>query len=137
MTRPRANTFRKDPSLKAVMQSAGVVGTPEIRMITMTWQDTAMVSSPLRSVVSFTVKDWATWYREFEAGDQLRKDNGLAVRGVGHEATDDHKVRVVTALLDSAKAVAHFKSDTLKKRMQASGVTGQAERFLFRVVRRY
>jgi hypothetical protein len=133
----RANAFGKNPSLKTVMQNAGVVGNPEMRMVTMEWQDTGMVSTPLRSIVSYTVKDWATWYQSFQSRDDLRKDNGIAVRGVGHDATDDHKVRVVTALLDSAKAVAFFKSDTLKKRMAESGVTGQPERFLFRVVRRY
>jgi hypothetical protein len=133
----RANVFGKSPSLKSVMQNAGVVGTPMMNLMMITMQDTGKISSELRSVVSFTVKDWSVWQQNFESGAQSRTDNGVAVRGYGHDAMDDHKVKVVTALMDSAKAVAYFKSDTLKKRMQASGVTGQPDRFLFRVVRRY
>jgi hypothetical protein len=133
----RANAFGKSPALKTVMQNAGVVGNPVMRMVTMEWQDTGMVSTPLRSVVSYTVKDWNTWFQSFQSREQLRKDNGIAVRGVGHDAADDHKVSVVTALVDSAKAVSFFKSDTLKKRMEESGVTGEPERFLFKVIKRY
>lgn len=133
----RAKAFAKDPSMKAVMQKAGVIGTPNITLTTMTYQDTGMISSTLRSVVSFTVKDWGVWLQHFETGAQQRKDNGVMVRAYGHDANDDHKVRVVTALVDSAMAVAYFKSDTLKKRMQESGLVGQPDRFLYRTVRRY
>ena len=133
----RANAFVKNPSHKTMMQSAGVIGTPNISMTTMTYQDTAMIASPLRSVNSFTVKDWATWLQHFETGAQQRKENGLMLRAYGHDPSDDHKVRVVTALVDSAKAVAYFKSDTLKKRMQQAGAIGQPDRFLYRTVRRY
>lgn len=133
----RANAFSKDPSLKTVMQNAGVVGKVDAKMITMEWQDTGMVSSPLRSVVSYAVKDWNTWFQKFQAGDQVRMENGLTVRGVGHDAADQNKIRVVTALVDSAKAMMFFKSDMLKKRMEEFGKTGDAERFFFRVVKRY
>lgn len=133
----KARAFAKDPGLKATMQKGGVIGTPRISLVTMTFQDTANITSNLRSAVLLTVKDWDTWFKSFQEGNQQRLDNGLAVRAYGHDATDNHKVRVVTALMDSAKAMAYFKSDTLKKRMQASGVVGQPERFLYRVVQRY
>ena len=133
----RAMAYTKDPALKAAMQKGGLIGTPKTDLMTLTWQDTAMISTPLRSVVMFTVKDWETWKTHFESGNQQRIDNGLMVRNYGHVAGDNHKVRVVTALIDSAKAVAYFKSDELKKRRQESGVTGEPERFLFRIVQRY
>ena len=133
----KAMAFVKDPSMKPVMQKAGVIGAPNVSLITMTYQDTATISSPLRSVVAFTVKDLNTWKTNFDAANQSRTDNGLTVRAYGHEANDMNKVRVVTGLIDSAKAVAYFKSDTLKKRMEASGVIGKPDRFLYRVVQRY
>lgn len=133
----KAMAFGKSLHLKATMQKGGVMGTPKIGLAAMTFQDTAGTSSNLRSAVSFTVKDWDAWFKSFQEGAQQRLENGVAPRAYGHEIADNHKVRVVTALIDSAKAVAYFKSDTLKKRMQASGVVGQPERFLYRIAHRY
>jgi len=135
----KAKAFAKDPGLKAAMKKGGVTGTPSISFITMVFQDTAVISSDIRSEATFKVKDWNAWQQAFEANDakQERMDNGLTVRAYGHDADDDHKVTVVTAVLDSAKAYAYWKSDMLKKRREAGGVTGTTERFVFRVVQRY
>jgi hypothetical protein len=83
------------------------------------------------------VKDWDAWQKAFEEGAQDRLDNGLAVRAYGHDVDDNHKVIVVTALTDVAKANAYWKSDMLKARMAAGGVIGEPERFTFRVIQRY
>jgi hypothetical protein len=133
----KAKTFSKDPKLKQAMQKAGVVGAPTINLLTAVYQDTSQISTPLRSSSMFTVKDWDTWEKNFKDGEQERKDNGVMVRVYGHDASDNHKVRVVTALLDSAKAMAYFNSDALKKRRQASGVVGDLNRFIYRIVQRY
>jgi hypothetical protein len=133
----KAMAFGKSPGLKAAMQKGGVIGAPRVGLVTLVFQDTANISTDLRSSASFTVKDWDTWLKNFQSGEQERKDNGIAVRAYGHDAADNHKVRVVTALTDSAKAVAYYKSDAIKKRMEASGVMGQPERFLYRIVQRY
>lgn len=133
----KAMAFGKSPGLKAAMQKGGVMGTPKVSLTTVLFQDTAMLSSKLRSSVTLNVKDWDAWLKNFDEGKGERLDNGLAVRGYGHDAADNHKVSVVTALVDSAKAVAYFKSDALKKRMKTSGVTGAPDRFLYRIVQRY
>ena len=133
----KAKTFAKDPGLKKAMQKGGVTGTPLFAFVTITFQDTATVSSDLRSRTTFTVKDWGAWQKAFEEGKQERIDNGITVRAFGHDADDDKKVVLVTAILDTAKAYAYYKSDMLKKRRAASGVIGEPERFLYRVVQRY
>ena len=133
----KAKAFAKDPSLKAAMQKGGVTGTPSFEFVTMTFQDTAVITSSLRSRTTFAVKDWNAWQKSFEEGKQLRMDNGLIVRAFGHDADDNNKVTVVTAVMDSAKASAYWKSDTLKKRREASGVIGEPKRFVYRVVQRY
>ncbi|MDO6430861.1 hypothetical protein Q4E93_09685 [Flavitalea sp. BT771] len=133
----KTKAFAKDPNLKKAMQKGGVIGTPLFSFVTMTFQDTAAVSSDLRSRTTFTVKDWGAWQKAFEEGKQERIDNGITVRAFGHDADDDKKVELVTALLDTAKAYAYYKSDMLKKRRAAGGVIGEPERFLFRVVQRY
>jgi hypothetical protein len=133
----KAKAFAKDPSLKQAMQKGGVKGTPIFAYTTMVFQDTANVGAVPRSMTTFTVKDWAAWEQKFLEGKQTRLDNGITVRAYGHDPDDNKKVVVVTALLDTAKANAYWKSDAFKERIAASGVIGQPERFLFNVVQRY
>jgi hypothetical protein len=133
----KAKKFAKDPSLKKAMQKGGVTGMPSFHFVTMTFQDTAVINSDIRSMTMFTVKDWDAWQKAFEEGKQERLDNGLTVRAYGHDVDDNKKVVLVTALLDTAKANAYWKSDMLKKRREASGVTSSPDRFVFRVVQRY
>jgi hypothetical protein len=133
----KAKAFAKNASLKSAMQKGGVTGKPAIDFVTMTFQDTGSVTSAIRSRTKFTVKDWASWQKAFEEGKQERLDNGLAVRAYGHDADDDKKVVLVTVVSDTAKAYSYFKSDMLKKRRAESGVIGEPERFLYRVVQRY
>jgi len=46
-------------------------------------------------------------------------------------------VSLVTAVLDTAKAFAYYKSDAIKKARAAGGVIGEPKRFLFTIVKRY
>jgi hypothetical protein len=133
----KAKAFAKGPSLKNAMKKSGVTGAPSVSFVTITFQDTADISSPFRSRTTFTVKDWDAWQKAFEDGKQERIDNGITVRAYGHDADDNKKVSLVTALIDTAKANAYWKSDMLKKRREASGVIGEPNRFVYRVVKRY
>ncbi|MBD0285193.1 MAG: hypothetical protein ICV53_04105 [Flavisolibacter sp.] len=133
----KAKAFAKNPSLKQAMQKGGVVGAPLINFTTMTYQDTGTISDELRSGTTFTVKDWDRWQRSFDSSEQTRRDNGLMLRAYGHDVDDNHKVTVVVALTDTAKAYAFWKSDQLKKLQAASGVASQPERFIYRVIKRY
>jgi hypothetical protein len=133
----KAKAFMKDPGLKEVMKKGGVVGAPEISLYTATWQDTAKIETTLRSRTSFMVKDWDAFVKAFEDGKQERTDNGITARVVGHDLDDNKKVTLVTAVSDTAKAFAYYKSDALKKRREASGVIGEPVRFLYKLAKRY
>lgn len=133
----KAKAFAKDPDLKKAMQKGGVTGAPSFSFVTMTYQDTAMIDSDIRASSKFTVKDWDAWQKTFEQHRKEGTDNGLSVRAYGHDVDDNHKVTLVTAITDSAKANAFWKSDLLKQRRAEAGVTSEPERFIFRVVRRY
>ena len=133
----KAKAFAKDPSLKQAMQKGGVIGNPSLAFTIFTFQDTVAISSPVRSLTTFSVKDWTAWQKGFAEGKQERMDNGITDRAFGHDADDSNKVTLVTAIMDSAKAAAYWKSDMLKKRRAASGVIGEPQRFLYRVVQRY
>ena len=133
----KAKAFAKDPSLKAAMHKGGVIGAPSISINTVVYQDTAKTISDLRSMTTSTVKDWDAWKTAFESNRQMRKDNGVTDRAYGHDADDNHKVTVVTAINDTAKAKAFWKSDLLKQKRAESGVVGEVKRFVYRVVQKY
>lgn len=133
----KGKAFAKNPALKQAMQKGGVVGAPMISFTVMTFQDTGMVNTDLRSRTTFTVKDWDKWQHSFDSTHQTKTDNGLVLRAYGHDADDTHKVTVVSAILDTAKAYTYWKSDMLKQRQAASGVTSKPERFLYRMAKRY
>lgn len=133
----KAKAFAKDASLKKAMEKGGVTGTPTIIHNNAVFQDTAMIGEAVRSMTTFSVKDWATWEKGFEEGRPERIANGIVDRVYAHDADNPNKVTVVTAVVDSAKAADYWKSDMLKKRRAAGGVIGTPERFLFRVVKRY
>lgn len=133
----KAKAFAKDPGLKAAMQKGGVTGAPTILFNTMVYQDNAKNMSDLRSITNFTVKDWNAWKKAFENTRQLRIDNGLTDRAYGYDVDDNHKVTLVVAINDTAKANAFWKSDILKQKRAESGVVGEVKRHVYRVVQKY
>jgi hypothetical protein len=132
----KAKAFAKDPSLKKAMQKGGVIGSPNIMIYNTTFLDNGQASN-LRVMSTETVKDWDAWKTAFEAGKQIRTDNGLMDRAYGYDINDNHKISVVLALTDSAKGMSFLKSDTIKKRMAAAGVVGQPTRYYYHVVKTY
>ncbi len=133
----KAKAFSKDASLKTAMQKGGVTGTPSFKFSTVVYQDMAPNMSDLRSMTTFTVKDWDAWKTSFESNRQLRTDNGLTDRAYGYDVDDNHKVTLVVAVNDSAKAEAFWKGDVIKQRRAESGVISEPERFVYRVVQKY
>jgi hypothetical protein len=133
----KAKAFAKDPSLKQAMQRGGVVGTPTFNFITMTFQDTAQITTDIRSMVMLKIKEWNSWRQSFESGKQERMNNGLIDRTYGHDADDSTKAMVVVAVQDTAKARVYWSSDQLKQRRTQGGVVGEPQRFIFRVIQRY
>ena len=133
----KAKEFAKSPGLKEAMHKAGVTVPPQICFVTATWQDTGNISAAIRSLTTFKVKDPATWQKTFDSTKQIRTDNGLVDRFVGHDADDNHKISLVLAVSDTAKAQAFWKSDQLKKIRAASSTIGEPERFIYRIAQRY
>jgi hypothetical protein len=133
----KAKTFTKETSLKSALEKGYVKGTPKYNFTTIVYQDLSGNMPDLRSMSFFTVKDWDAWKKSFEEGRQIRADNGLTDRAYGYDVDDNHKVIVVVAINDSAKAAAFWKSDLLKQRRAASGLVGDVERFVYRVIQKY
>lgn len=133
----KAKAFTKSASLKEAMKNAGVVGAPTVMINTVVYQDQAPNMSDLRSMTNFTVKDWNAWKTAFESNRQLRADNGLTDRAYGYDVDDNHKVTLVVAINDTAKANAFWKGDLIKQKRAESGVVGEVKRHVYRVVQKY
>ncbi len=133
----KAKSFSKNASLKAAMQKGGVVGTPKIKFTTVVYQDNAANMSDLRSMTTFTVKDWDAWKKSFEEHRQTRIDNGLTDRAYGYDADNNRNVTLVVGINDSTKAEAFWNSDVIKQRRAESGVVGKVDRVVYRVVQKY
>jgi hypothetical protein len=133
----KAKAFGKGADLKQAMQKSGVVGAPTMKFVIMEFLDSGNISTTLRSRTTFTVKDWDAWRRSFDSTRNLNTDNGLTIRGYGHDADNKNNVTIVTAITDTAKASAYWKSDLLKQRRKASGVTSEPARFIYEMVQRY
>ena len=133
----KAKAFAKDPGLKAAMHKGGVIGAPSISFTTIVYQDMAKNMSDLRSMTRFMVKDWDAWKKSFESNRQVRTDNGLTDRAYGYDVDDNHKVTLVVAINDTAKANAYWKSDLIKQKRAESGVVGEVKRYVYRVVQKY
>jgi len=84
-----------------------------------------------------TVKDFDAWKKGFESDRQERINAGLTDRVYGYDPSDNHKVTIIVAISDTAKANAFWNSGDLKKRMAEGGVVGKPERVLFRISKRY
>lgn len=133
----KAKTFTQSAALRSAMEKGHVVGTPKFTFTKVLYQDMAQNLSDLRSMNFLTVKDWDSWRKSFEEGRQNRLDNGVTDRAFGHDADDNHKVILVVAINDSAKAEAYWKSDEIRKRRADAGVVGEVEGFVYRVVQKY
>jgi hypothetical protein len=133
----KAKAFIKDPSLKAAMQKGGVIGSPLILLNTTVYTDNSANMSDLRAMTNFTVKDWDVWKKAFESNRQFRAEQGLTDRAYGHDVDDNHKVTLVLAINDTAKANAFWNSAAIKQKRAESGVVGEVKRFVYHVVQKY
>ena len=133
----KAKAFGNSAELKAAMKKTGVTGKPDIEYMTTVYQDTAQINTDIRARTKVTVKDFEVWKTGFESRRQDRIDAGLIDRVIGYDPDDNHKVTIVVAVTDTAKANAFWNSDKLKQDMEKGGVTGKPERFVFRITKRY
>lgn len=132
----KAKAFLSGPQVRKEMKKDGVLGQPKIELLTATWQDTSNVGSIPRSMSVMTVKNWDTWVQQFMEGRAQLEANGIKPRVIGHGMTDNKRVVLVTALADTAAAFAFYKSDSLKNRMERSGVVDPPKRFAFTISQR-
>jgi len=133
----KARAFAGSKDLKERMKSIGVIGAPMVDFLEGIMNDTSSLQSSDRTMIRHKVKDWDAWKKEFDSHKQSRTDAGLTDRVVAHTAGDNTMVTVVFAVTDKTKAEAFMKSEDLKNKMTAAGVTGTPEFYDYKVVQKY
>jgi hypothetical protein len=133
----KAKVFGNSAELKQAMQKDGVVGKPTVSLVTTVYQDTSTINTDIRAMTMVTVKDWDAWKTAFESRRQDRIDAGLMDRVYGYDPDDNHKVTIVVAVSDTAKANVFWNSAKLKDDMAKGGVVGKPERFMYRIAKKY
>ena len=133
----KAKELVNSQEMKDRMKNGGVIGVPTFEYIQHTQNDTSKQALTTRVRVSFKVKDWDTWKKNFDSDKQARMDAGLMDRAVGHSIDDNHIVSLVLLISDMAKAKAFMNSKELKDKMDKGGVEGPPTFFYYNVAQIY
>ena len=133
----KAKELVSSQEMKDRMKNGGVIGVPTFEYIQHTMSDTSKQTLPTRVRVTFKVKDWDIWKKNFDSDKQARMDAGLTDRAVGHGIDDNHMVSVVLLINDLAKAKAFMSSKELKDKMDKGGVEGPPTIFYYNVAQIY
>ena len=130
----RAKEFIAMPELKSVMDTAGVMGAPQIDYVHMIrFDSTAGLTD--RLLISHRVKDFDAWLKVYDdEGRKVRASHGLVDRALGRGIDDPNMVYIAFGVTDMEKAKARSSSEELKGLMTEAGVEGPPEAFWYKVV---
>lgn len=133
----KARELAASQGMKDRIKKAGVTGPVSIDYIEAVMNDTTALQQTVRLMVKHKVKDWDAWKKNFDSHKQARIDAGLTDRVVAYTAGDNHKVTLVFAVADVAKAKAFINSKDLKDKMAEAGVDGPPSFYFYRIVANY
>jgi G:T-mismatch repair DNA endonuclease (very short patch repair protein) len=123
----KLQAFLTDDGLRAAMKQAGVIGTPDIKLVQVRSVD-ADLSRPRAGMIVFhQVADYERWRAAYDAFDAERRELGITGHAV-NTRIDDANAVIVYHQADSVETLRAFmSSDALKSRMAEAGVTGAPE----------
>jgi quinol monooxygenase YgiN len=122
-TQDELRAFAASPSLKEVMQSAGVVSEPVVMPLLP--QEDRTIKKPTAGVIAVhDVADYATWKLAFDKHDAARKQAGIIGYAVNRRADNPNTVVIYMQAESLAELRAFVSSADLKATMQQAGVVG-------------
>jgi 5-formaminoimidazole-4-carboxamide-1-beta-D-ribofuranosyl 5'-monophosphate synthetase len=68
------------------------------------------------------VENFAKWKQGFEAGNAMREQAGIKIKGVYQSVDDGNSVTVISEVPNADMAKAIFSASTMKEAMEKSGV---------------
>ncbi|HLY69297.1 MAG TPA: hypothetical protein VKR53_06180 [Puia sp.] len=132
----KAKEFSMLPSLKVLMQKAGVTGPPTFDFIHVLRDDTTATDNNDRMMIAHKVKDFDAWLKVFDnEGSAKRAGYGMVDKALGRGIDDSTMVYLLFTVTDLAKAKERGNSDELKKIMTDAGVVGPPKVRFFKVVK--
>jgi hypothetical protein len=126
----RAKAMIASPELADTMKSAGIIGTPKVRI---RHGDLKQQSAANYATITLTVRDYATAQRAYAMDAADRKGAGLTDLGVLQLDEDPNNLLLFWAASDVARATAFFDSPGLTEHMvKNAGVVGFPERHFWK-----
>lgn len=131
----KAKAFYALPGAKEVMKKAGVMSPPGFTFA----EFVAGTDNPVQFLdglaISHHVKDYDAWKKFFDAGDSVRRANGLITRGIARNLQDTNTVSIFFEVSDLAKAKARTESPELKKKLEEAGVDSPPTNRWFKLIK--
>ena len=132
----KAKSFSADPRLKELMQKAGVISKPDIKL----WHVIRMKPDPTENnwvTVTHKVSDFDAWLKVFdEEGTAARGEQGLIDVALARGIDDPNLIHLVFDIKESdlTKAKAAISSEEKKQLMTKAGVTGAPKITFYKTV---
>ncbi|MDX1685171.1 MAG: hypothetical protein R3275_08035 [Saprospiraceae bacterium] len=121
-----AKEFTKSEDLKSKMESAGVIGKPNIRFGKVEVIDQeAGKSSDVRLYVRHKVEDYEAWKEFFDSKSDMHEEAGVSPVAVARDVENMNDVTVVLTATDFETLEKFKNNPDLKEAMKNAGVVGE------------
>lgn len=76
---------------------------------------------------SHKVENYAKWKQGFDAGEAMRTQAGIKIKGVYQSVDDENSITVISEVSNADMAKAMLSSPGMKEAMEKSGITSAPE----------
>jgi hypothetical protein len=123
----QARAFSETDDLRRTMETAGVVGPPQVSWMTPVREQIVWEGEHPACLVKHRVDDFDRWLKEYDAVDEMRRAKGI----IGHAANrsrDDESMAIVYHQADAFSTLRTFLgSSDLANAMEDGGVISEPE----------
>lgn len=85
-------------------------------------------------IATHKVEDFAKWKQGFEAGEEMRSQVGITIKGIYQSVEDENTVTIISQVSNAEMAMALFESPEMKEAMQKGGVISKPELLILKQI---
>jgi len=123
----KAKAFVSSANLKEAMNKSGVVSDPVFVFYKSDAECTAIDASGLVNTITHSVKDFSAWKREYDAGEELRRNAGIHDNVILRSLADENNITVLGSSSSAEKLFKFISNPELKAAMEKAGVISKPE----------
>lgn len=123
----KAKAFVSSPNLKEAMTKSGVITDPVFVFYKSDAECAAIDASGLVNIITHSVKDFSAWKREYDAGEELRKNAGIHDNVILRSLADENSITVLGSSSSAEKLFKFMSNPELKAAMEKAGVISKPE----------